>query len=775
MSDMRSISGKLFVACAIAGLFGAVGTGCLTRPVSTQPPTTKTNFTAVVRSTAIDKVDMLFAIDNSASMGDKQVILSQAVPDLLNRLLTPNCVDDAGNSNGQTADPGTGKCAQGKAEFPPVHDMHIGIVDSSLGGRGSDACGPTETNTTPFPQHNDDKGHLINRGGDAETPIGKASPSNFLAWLPGIDANRGKTVTGAQAITTSDELKQDFTNLVIGVHEHGCGYEAQLESWYRFLVQPDPFDQIVKNGDTVALQGVDNALLQQRHDFLRPDSLVAIIVLTDENHSTVDPMGFGQRAWLYEQPTHVKGGTTPCQQTPNDPSCQSCYLKGTESDPACAGALSDSADQPNVRFFHPRQRFGVDPRFPTDRYVRGLTQRTVPDRFGEHCNDPKNPDPSKGCQPGTSFNYVGLPNCSNPLFSANLPVNSQTDLCHLTPGPRTPDSGLVFYAIIGGVPWQLLTEKPDDFTAGNSAPFKSTLTGDDWKRILGNDPTNLDFTGQDPHMVESIVPRQGISADDAHTREWNTLNKDLQYACTFPLPQQKDCGDPKFAGACDCEDTTTDAPLCQAAGSKIQVRGKAYPTIDELIVAKAVGDQGVVASLCPRSNDTNSPDYGYRPAVRAIVDRLKNALAGTCTPQKLIPDPTSGLVPCLILVEEPQLPNQGACNDPAKGLIDPSTDPNLSDVLAKFRQSLIDANGGQNGGDAGVNYLTEPICESVQLKPNQLINGSCEDQNAAPGWCYVTGAAAKNCAQKILFSPSGSPAGTTHLQCIEQAGTDAGP
>ena len=186
--------GKVVLATAVATLIGGVAAGCLTRPVSTQPPTTKTNFTTVVRSTAIDKVDLLFAIDNSASMGDKQVLFGKAVPDLITRLFTPNCVDDNGNPVGGTAD-ASGKCTQGKAEFPPVHDMHIGIVSSSLGGRGSDSCPPTDTNptNTALNAHNDDKGHLLNRGGADETAVGAASPSNFLAWLPSIDAHGAAT------------------------------------------------------------------------------------------------------------------------------------------------------------------------------------------------------------------------------------------------------------------------------------------------------------------------------------------------------------------------------------------------------------------------------------------------------------------------------------------------------------------------------------------------------------------------------------------------------
>src|SRR5260370_39390979 len=49
-----------------------------------------------VRNAPIDKIDLLFDIDNSDSMGDKQVYLEKAVPDLLNRLINPNCVDSSG-------------------------------------------------------------------------------------------------------------------------------------------------------------------------------------------------------------------------------------------------------------------------------------------------------------------------------------------------------------------------------------------------------------------------------------------------------------------------------------------------------------------------------------------------------------------------------------------------------------------------------------------------------------------------------------------------------
>src|ERR1700722_10326208 len=73
------------------------------------------------------KVDLLFDIDNSASMGDKQAYLAKAVPDFVNRLVNPNCI-----AGGATVGVSThGSCsafAGSPLEFAPVHDMHIGVI-----------------------------------------------------------------------------------------------------------------------------------------------------------------------------------------------------------------------------------------------------------------------------------------------------------------------------------------------------------------------------------------------------------------------------------------------------------------------------------------------------------------------------------------------------------------------------------------------------------------------------------------------------------------------
>ncbi|HEY1693265.1 MAG TPA: hypothetical protein VGG39_13950 [Polyangiaceae bacterium] len=835
---------------------GLLGAGCLSRPVTNASPVTNTNFTAVVHNESVDKVDLLFMIDNSASMGDKQNLLAQAVPIMITRLVSPNCLDANGNPDGTQASPdGTCSNATSKAEFPPVHDMHIGIVSSSLGGRGGDQCSPTATNpaNAALNAHNDDRGELLDRGGVAGDPTIENVPApdltsdNFLAWFPSVSANTGKTPP-SPPISNPTTLISDFSTLIEGVHEHGCGFEAQDEAWYRFLVQPDPYDQIVRSGNTASFQGVDKIILQERSDFLRPDSLVAVIVVTDENDSVADPLAIGGQGWAFDNgsfPGSTNGsapeGTIECQNLdpnnpsttgPNDPNCETCaFKKTTDSDFATrcptdgtngnGGYLSATDDQLNPRFYHQHFRFGVDVGYPTSRYIRGLQKATVPDSQHEHDGN---------------GNYIGdqdaNANCVNPLYAQNLPTDPTAELCALTKGTRTAD--LIYYAAISGVPHQLLQEDPTN----PDSPQKDTLTDADWTLITGQDPEHFDFRGADFHMVEDFNPRTGqyvstpsqttkspwqaqgvlsnlsscppgptgagpgTSCDPINGGEWNTGLDDLQYACIFDLRPQyqgvgKDCTDPKYSGACDCAANEIDskAQLCDTTTPTLQIYGKAYPCIHEMLIAKAMsqstaGNQGIVSSLCPihvspASGQTAATDplYGYNPAVNAIVNRLKASLSNQCLPQRLQPD-SSQNVPCLILVQLPGQVGPGACANPGgacdqtKGLLGPgvvpagANSPTLTqDVLNKYCASL-EAAGGYTAGQPGDPDL-QPVCALQQLNPvsnaGDFANNSCA-ASTDPGWCYVTGTAANGCPQAILFSNGQPPTGATvSLQCIESA------
>ena len=61
---------------------------------------------------------------------------------------------------------------------------------------------------------------------------------------PLASAAKGFLSYGAGAPASVDTLIADAETLVNGVGESGCGLEAQLESAYRFLVQPDPWQSV---------------------------------------------------------------------------------------------------------------------------------------------------------------------------------------------------------------------------------------------------------------------------------------------------------------------------------------------------------------------------------------------------------------------------------------------------------------------------------------------------------------------------------------------------
>jgi len=804
----------LSVWTATTLMLGIAASSCLSRPVGKEPPTTKVNFTSTVSQQAVDKVDLLFAIDNSQSMGDKQAILADAVPDLINGLLRPRCVNpdtgtpDPGNAvadpNG-TKDNRYGCPGTTEPEFKPVTDMHIGIVSSSLGNFGGDVCPESNARTN-------DRGRLLNIG-DTGTPLPLAQPSNFLAWFPTSEDNQDakRHPPPPNPVRTIPELSDNFQKLVVGVGQNGCGLEAQLESVYRFLIQPDPWDSVRLDANRQAeLDGIDEEVLKQRAAFLRPDSLVAVIMLTDEDDSSADPLAVGGQGWAFmnkrfpasnvfraggaSEGTTASRGTSVCLTDPRSEDCTSCgfappdcttaQCQKIRSDPNCQasgkpgsagpgfdGFFGERDDQLNVRFHRMKQRYGVDPQYPIRRYVDGFTKFRVPDRTAEHVTQ-VGPNGRR-----LIAEYTSTGKCTNPLFASRLPTSRSEELCNLPRSTRTPD--LVFFAVVGGVPHQLLY--PTGYDVNN--PDNNRVSNEKWVKILGRDPANFNYEEIDPHMIQSVEPRAGLTGadlprgnnggDPIHGREWNTNKEDLQFACTFPLPVPRTCA--SGSDSCDCNPDTaslTNPPLCENAN--VQIRAKAYPTIREFQVVRALGDQGIAASLCPiQLTDRTLPTFGYRPAVASIVDRLKNALTQQCLPQKLRENATAEAQPvdCLVLAQlSPD--SSGGCA--AQGLQEPP-----KEILDVFREQQRAETGTVVPG--GLDLASLPVCliDQKAVAPGD----TCRDDTSKV-WCYVenNAAARKNpagrCPQAVIFS-SGTQAlagARFSLQCIKQfaAGQAAG-
>ena len=416
-----------------------------------------------------------------------------------------------------------------------------------------------------------------------------------------------------------------------------------------------------------------------------------------------------------------------------------------------------------------RRRYGLEPQWDVQRYVDGLRLPMVPDR------DHEVHDASAYAQTQR--------NCMNPLYAHELPDGSDTSsdaLCDLPPGPRTPD--LVFYALIGGVPPSLLHDA--------EGSFKPYLGPDDWAALLGGDPHTIESIGQRPGL-ESPGATYSLGSDPDHGREWNTLtgaladvpaaNVDLQFACTFQLPSPRDCT--KVSGACDCAPgsagaTATDGPpLCDPVTRTTQVRGKAYPSVRELRVAKALGSQATVASICARDTDpahAGLPGYGYTEVTQGIVNRLKDSVDWSCMPLEVHPDVRCQL-PCVVLAIYASQTDQAAgCTDPGMSQPDQIT---LDVFQRQWREEL---------GDAGVTSPPPVACLYRQLvggdassvaqatgcsNPNPDYQGiACDlDLSGTAGWCPVMGQAnTGSCPLSIRYGGGGPPWGTSLvLECLQ--------
>lgn len=526
-----------------------------------------------------DKMDLLLVVDNSMSMADKQEILAPSVARLIQNLVNPRCIDSSGAplpSAQQPANP-TDACPAGSArEHAPVRDLHVGVISSSLGSFG-DGCGQASV-TNP-----DDRAHLLTRSLGPEIPTYQGL--GYLAW----DPDQSDLPVPGEADAAA--LIQHAQDLVLGVGERGCGFEMPLEAAYRFLADPAPYEALEVDPQTQGLVGVgvDQTLLDQRAAFVRPDSLVAVMLLSDENDCSIDVSG----------PGHLTLGTEPfyratsaCADNPDDVCCTSCALptpEGCSPDPACAANPKYSGDEDpiNLRCLDQKRRYGVDFLNPTARYSNALSSETI---------DPTRSDLAV---------VEGSVPVDNPLFA----------------GGRPPE--FVTLTTIVGVPWQDLVADPTDPSSALKTSSEMEADGT-WSWLIGRDAL-------DPFMHESMDPRTGTSpATHESVSSPNSINGGdfvgieyfLQAACTFdlatPLPEGPFCLNLEGLPSPLCEGTT-------------QVAAPAYPGGRQLSVVRALGDRGIAGSVCP-------PDVGEEPfdpatlaarahAYNAPVDELELRLS----------------------------------------------------------------------------------------------------------------------------------------------------
>jgi len=227
---------------------------CLDRELVPLNPCLVSTVSRKVTVTSINKVDLLFVVDNSASMESKQNSLKAQFPRMIQVLSTGM------------------RSANDQSPFPPVRDMHLAVVSSDMGVFGQAGIMGCDPN-------GGDDGRFKNvSSGD---PGCQATYPAFLSY----DATRDDPM----------QIGVDF-GCIASLGAMGCTFENQLEAPLKALspqvpramdvaVPPQALTFLGPAGPTTGrgdLAPPDGSLGFVRYDAADP-AVLAIILLTDED------------------------------------------------------------------------------------------------------------------------------------------------------------------------------------------------------------------------------------------------------------------------------------------------------------------------------------------------------------------------------------------------------------------------------------------------------------------------------------------------------------
>jgi hypothetical protein len=269
--------------------------GCPNQELAPLTPCTVSGVSLEVPQSGVDKVDMLFMIDNSGSMSQEQKKLALVLPKLVAILAT-------GNKDGLPKPAGV------KPDFPPVQSLHIGVVTSDMGINGAPAqnsCGnlsfiATERDTRAATMR-------INKpvGDDGILQVDTSVAATGI-WAPPEGGGDVAEVVPADPacanITFPPTARYVDFNATMGNAadaalrfsciakrgRNGCGLEQQLESVLKALTPPDSaikFTAQSPNGHGNAIKA--GAPSGYNQTFLREDSILAVVVVSDEEDCSI--------------------------------------------------------------------------------------------------------------------------------------------------------------------------------------------------------------------------------------------------------------------------------------------------------------------------------------------------------------------------------------------------------------------------------------------------------------------------------------------------------
>ncbi|HJL18477.1 MAG TPA: hypothetical protein RMH99_22625 [Sandaracinaceae bacterium LLY-WYZ-13_1] len=207
-------------------------------------------------------VDLLFVVDNSNSMAEEQASLAEELPSVVRSLVDPPDAD-----------------GDGTPDWVPIEDLRVGVVTADMGTGGF---------TVPTCARSDfgDDGVLRTDGATAIDGC-RATYPTFSRFDPAGGSSAEEFAFDVSCVTT--------------VGTGGCGFEQQLEASLKAVSPSAPtaatgpgYEPPTFFGGTSGHADGANA------GFVRDDSLLAVVVVTDEEDcSASDPELFNPSSARY--------------------------------------------------------------------------------------------------------------------------------------------------------------------------------------------------------------------------------------------------------------------------------------------------------------------------------------------------------------------------------------------------------------------------------------------------------------------------------------------
>jgi hypothetical protein len=236
-------------------------------------------------------MDLLFVVDDSASMIEEQQALRREFPELIRVLTT-------GDRDGD-----------GRPEFPGVEDLHLGVVSSDMGVVGTPGIGSCEgfgddgvMQNTPSPSLSDCM----------------AGYPRFLTYTAGVDDPAASA--------------RDFA-CIASLGTEGCGYEQPLESALKAL-WPSADDRVRFLTDATGDGGVGHGDVENagfaRQAMGDEATVLAIVVVSDEEDcSSAVTTHFTPSVYLApEDPLAMQDLNLRCYHNPQNLYVVQRYVEG---------------------------------------------------------------------------------------------------------------------------------------------------------------------------------------------------------------------------------------------------------------------------------------------------------------------------------------------------------------------------------------------------------------------------------------------------------------